>query len=83
MTDFFLKDESFAKLKKQFDARSGSKRTQQDVDQFNKGVTDINAAANNFNTVNAELNKQRTGTMNDWDKAVKRYMDNYIPVQQR
>jgi uncharacterized protein (DUF1697 family) len=83
MTDFFLKEESFAKLKKQFDARSGSKRTQQDVDQFNKGVTDINAAANNFNAVNAELDKQRASTMNDWDKAVKRYMDNYIPVQQR
>ena len=33
MTDFFLKEENFTKLKKQFDSKPGSKRTQQDIDQ--------------------------------------------------
>lgn len=83
ITDFFLKEENFAKLKKQFETKPASKRTQQDIDQFNKGVNDINAAVNNYNAANNEMNKQRTNAMNDWDKAVKKYMDNYIPFQAR
>jgi hypothetical protein len=83
MTDFFLKEESFAKLKKQFDSKPAAKRTQQDVDQFNKAVNDINAAGDVFNNTNNALNKQRTSGLNAWNSAVKRYMDNYIPTQQR
>jgi hypothetical protein len=82
-TDFFLKEENFAKLKKQFETKPASKRTQQDIDQFNKGVNDINAAVNNYNATNTEMNKQRSNAVNDWDKAVKKYMDNYIPFQAR
>jgi hypothetical protein len=29
------------------------------------------------------MNKQRNNAVNDWDKAVKKYMDNYIPFQAR
>ncbi|MEO8403871.1 MAG: hypothetical protein ABI480_04735 [Chitinophagaceae bacterium] len=80
-TDFYLKEENFGKLKKQFDAKSGSKRTQADVDEFNKAVKDINDAGNAFNATNADLNKQRTAVNNDWEKAVKKYMDSYMPTQ--
>jgi hypothetical protein len=82
MTDYFLKEENFAKLKKQFDAK-GSKRTQQDIDQYNKGVNDMNAAGTTYNSTNNELNKQRTNSLNGWNNAVKKYMDAYIPTQQR
>ncbi len=83
MTDFFLKAENFAKLKKQFDSKSGSKRTQQDVDQFNKAVKEINDAGNDYNSINNDLNKQRSKTLDGWNNAVKRYMDEYIPVQKK
>src|SRR4030095_11107535 len=46
ITDFFLKEENFAKLKKQFETKPASKRTQQDIDLYNNGVNDINAAVN-------------------------------------
>ncbi len=83
ITDFYLKEENFAKLKKQFDAKQGSKRTQQDIDQFNKGVNDINTAVNTFNAYNNDLNKQRNNNLNGWNSAVKKYMDEYIPTQKR
>jgi hypothetical protein len=82
LTDYFLKEENFAKMKKQFDAK-GSKRTQQDIDQYNKGVNDMNAASNTYNSTNNELNKQRTSALNNWNSAVKKYMDGYMPTQQR
>src|SRR5882724_3987898 len=80
MTDYFLKEENFVKLKKQFDA---SKHTQKDVDQFNKSVEELNAAGKVYNVNNADLNKQRSANLDYWNKAVKTYMDNYIPYQQR
>lgn len=80
ITDFFLKEENFTKLKKKFDA---SKKTQKDVDEFNKAVNDVNAAGKTYNETNADLNKLRNSYIDDWNKAVKRYMDNYMPYQQR
>jgi|CXWL01.1.fsa_nt_gi hypothetical protein len=83
MSDYFLKEEDFNKIKKQFDAKPSGKRTQQDVDQYNKAVNDINYALNNYNAVNADLNKQRTAGLNDWNKTYSKYMDEYMPKQQR
>ena len=82
MTDFFLKEESFNKLK-QFDSKPANKRTQADVDQFNNAVNNMNAAGDFFNKVNNELNKHRNKLVNDWENAVKKYMDNYMLRQQR
>jgi hypothetical protein len=81
MSDYFLKEESFAKLKKQFEAQPSSRRTQKDVDQFNKEVDELNRAMKDFNKTNSELNKARTSVTNNWDKVYKKYMDDYIPVQ--
>ena len=83
LSDFFLKQENFVKLKKQFDSKPASKRTKQDVDQFNKAVDEINAASDAYNSRNDDLNKQRTVTLNGWNNAVKKFMDTYIPIQQR
>jgi len=70
-------------MKKQFDAKPAGKRTQQDVDNFNKAVNDINSALKTYNSVNADLNKQRSSMLNDWNKTYSKYMDEYMPKQQR
>ena len=69
------------KSNKLVNAKPSSKRTQQDVDQFNKTVNDINDALKIFNTTNNELNKERTSTLNDWNKTYSKYM--YMTKQQR
>jgi hypothetical protein len=81
LSEYFLKEENFAKLKKQFDAKPGSKRTQQDVDQYNKEVNELNDAMQVFNKTNNEMNKTRSSAINNWEKAYKKYMDNYMPTQ--
>jgi hypothetical protein len=80
MTDFFLKEENFKKIKKKFDM---SKKTQADADEYNKAVNDMNTAVNTYNLTNNELNKKRTAALDGWNKATKKYMDNYMPTQQR
>lgn len=80
MTDFFLKEENFKKIKKKFDS---SKKTQADADEYNKAVNDMNAAVNTYNSTNNELNKKRSTALDGWNKATKKYMDTYMPTQQR
>jgi D-ribose pyranose/furanose isomerase RbsD len=79
MSEYFIKEENFTKLKKQFDSKA--KKTQQDIDQFNKAVNETNAAMQDYNKSNQELNKARESALNKWNKVYKDYMDNYMPRQ--
>jgi hypothetical protein len=81
MAGYFLKEENFNKLKKQFESKSVSQRTKQDIDQYNNAVNDINADMQAYNKTNNELNKARTSALNNWEKVNKKYMDDYMPVQ--
>lgn len=83
ITDYFLKEEEFTKIKKQFDSKPASKRTQQDVDQYNNAVNDINTMLNKFNAALNDMNKESNATLNDWNKAYSKYMDEHMPKQQR
>lgn len=82
-TDFLMQQEAFAKMKKSFDSKPAAQRTQKDVDDFNKGVKDINFAVNTFNSTNNALNKERSRVLNNWNNASKQYLDQYMPVQKR
>ena len=70
LTDFYLKEENFDKIKKSLEAK-GSNKTKEDVDQYNKAVKDINASVNNFNQLNQELNKRRQEVVQNWEKSEK------------
>jgi hypothetical protein len=77
LTDFFVRQEEFDKMKKSFDANSN--RTKTDVDAYNKAVKDINNSANAFNQTNAKLNSGRTQTVNEWSATEKSFTDQHMP----
>lgn len=77
MLDFYLKKDSFEKLKKTVEAKAS--RTKEDVDAYNAGVRDINAASNQFNSLNENLNQQRTQLVEGWSTAQKAFADNHMP----
>jgi hypothetical protein len=83
LADYFLKEENFNKIKKQFDSKPSGKRTQQDIDEYNKAVNDINYARNNFNETNNSLNKERADGLNNWNKTYNNYLDDHMPKQAR
>ena len=78
VTDFFLKEENFEKLKTAMDVK-GNQRTQQDVDTFNKSVNDINAAVATYNQTNADLNNGRNDVNKNWTDAEKEFIDAHTP----
>ncbi|MDB5207529.1 MAG: hypothetical protein JWR72_2604 [Flavisolibacter sp.] len=79
VTNFILANDNFTKLKKSFDVLPAARRTQLDVDNFNKAVADINKGSNAYNKANTEINKQRTDVLNNWNKAVKDFFDAQMP----
>lgn len=79
ITAFLLAQENFKKIKKEFDAKPAAKRTQADVDAYNKAIDVINKASTAFNKNNTEINKQRTEVLKMWDGAVTRFMDVHMP----
>jgi hypothetical protein len=79
VTDFFLKQENFDKLKTDMDGKSDSQRTQQYVDNYNKAVNDLNAAVVSFNQNNDAMNNARNDVNNTWDNTEKVFIDAHTP----
>jgi hypothetical protein len=79
LTNYFMKEDSFQKTKKAFDAKKPADRKQEDVDQFNKGVEELNKAANEFNTTNTQLGDNRNKLIDNWNKTSQNFLDKYTP----
>jgi predicted DNA-binding protein len=79
ITDFLLLKENFEKAQKAMNQSSASKRTQADVDKYNKTVNEFNKSVSLYNKTNNELNKERQTLINQWNSTVDRFMDVHIP----
>ncbi|MDP4149704.1 MAG: hypothetical protein Q8927_07075 [Bacteroidota bacterium] len=79
LTDFFLKEEDFEKLKKAFNDKPASDRTKDDVNAYNKSVKDINQSVGAFNQTNQNLNSTRNQVLNNWSETQKRFADEHMP----
>lgn len=79
MIDYYLTLENFEKIKSAFDAKRESKRTQEDIDQYNKGVEDVNKAAETYNKINDALNEERGKLLDQWNNTVQDFLDKHVP----
>nr|WP_294859371.1 hypothetical protein [uncultured Fluviicola sp.] len=79
MADYFMVTENFDKVKKAFDEIPEKKRTQKDVDGYNKAVNDMNAGVNSYNATNQSLNKNRSALIDGWNNTASRFTDTHVP----
>ncbi|MBN1799040.1 MAG: hypothetical protein JW822_10705 [Spirochaetales bacterium] len=77
--DFYLKSESFLKVKKAFELKKESDRTQADVDKYNEKVDEVNKAREAYNKVNDELNRERKKMLDKWNKTKEVFIDKHVP----
>jgi hypothetical protein len=77
VSEFFLTQERFAAIKKEFEKKSSPSKAE--IDTYNKSVKDINTASNAFNNSNQSLNKDRSDILNDWNKTVNSFFDEHTP----
>lgn len=81
MTEFLIKKEDFEKIKKAFDAVPPNKRTQVEVDNYNKAIDEYNKAVNLYNKTNESLNTNRAKVINNWEATRKKFMDTHVPYK--
>jgi len=81
LTDYLLKTEEFAKMKKIFEAKSD--RTKDEVNAYNKSVKEINAAANTYNQTNTKNFNDRKQVQKDWEDADKKFGDEHMPYYKK
>lgn len=79
LQDFFLSKEQFENIKKAFDAKRSSDRTQEDVDLYNNALKKYNAGIDNYNTVIAKTNKGRTAAIDGYNEARDKFRNRHIP----
>jgi hypothetical protein len=79
MPEFLIKKEEFEKIKKAFDAKPVNKRTQAEIDDYNKAIADYNKAITDYNKSSAALNTAREKIFNNWEAARKRFLDVHVP----
>lgn len=82
LTDYFLKQENFEKIKKSFDIKPESSRTKQDVDAYNKAVKEINAGVNVYNSTNQKCNNTRNQIVDNWNQTKKTFYNAHMPYYQ-
>jgi len=79
VTSFFLKKENFERVKAAFDKIKSSKRTQADVDKYNKALNEYNQGINEYNNYSNTLNKRRTKLIDDWNRTAHKFTDEHVP----
>ncbi|MCU0429499.1 MAG: hypothetical protein MUF42_05955 [Cytophagaceae bacterium] len=79
LTNFYIEEDNFQKIKKAFDAKKPADRTQADVDQFNQAVNKLNKAVAEFNTTNQQLNENRKKLIDQWNKTSDAFLDKFTP----
>jgi hypothetical protein len=78
--DFLLAKDNFEKIKKSHDATPQNKKTQQQVDAYNKAVKDYNPRINAINAMNADMNKKRSAMLKIWNDASNDFLDKHTPT---
>ncbi|MEL6254020.1 MAG: hypothetical protein AAFR87_18575 [Bacteroidota bacterium] len=79
LTDFYLKKDSFQRIKKVIDGKEADQRTEEDVNTYNKAVAEYNAAVNEFNSTNDFLNKERSILIRRWNQTSDNFIDRHVP----
>lgn len=78
MSDYYLQQDNFKKIKANFDKVKANDRTQEDVDKYNSAVAAVNAAADKYNQTNQAQNSKRSELMKKWNQAVEDFLKKHV-----
>jgi hypothetical protein len=77
MTDFYIKKDTYEKVKRNFESKSRRERTKQDIKQYNKAVKEYNRAAKKANRILKSGNKKRQKYLENWNETVEEFFDRH------
>lgn len=79
VTDYYLKEENFTKMKKAFESKSDQARTKADVDAYNKAVNEMNAGVNVYNASNTKIVNDTNAMLANYNNTQSAFYDAHMP----
>lgn len=79
LQEFYLSKEQFENVKKAFDGKRSSDRTQEDVDSYNNALKKYNAGISTYNNVISGTNKERTAAIDGFNNARDKFSNRHTP----
>lgn len=77
--EYLVKASEFEKTRKAMEAKPASKRTQADIDAYNKAVNEMNQVLATSNKSLVALNAAREKVLNNWNLTVRKFMESHVP----
>lgn len=77
--DFLLKKGAVEKLQKSIESKSAAKRTEAEVEAYNKAIADYNDALKKFNTAVDAVNASRSKLIDKWNESSGKFTDKHVP----
>lgn len=77
ISEFTMANENFEKIKKDFEKNRNPSKAE--VDTYNNAVKDINSKSQKYNQTLNDLNKQRSESLNSWNKTINQFFDEHTP----
>jgi len=75
VNDFYIKKDNMEKLQKTMDSKN--KKTQPDIDQFNKAVNEYNLAVKQYNTMVNSANSKRSKMLDLWNQTGENFLERH------
>lgn len=79
LINFYLKKETYEKVKSEFEAKSEIERSRADITQYNKALTDYNRGVAEYNRIATEIAQKNSMLIESWDRAVQSFLDRQVP----
>jgi hypothetical protein len=79
--DFFIEEEKFLKIQKEFKNKPLKKYSQPEISAYNKVVKKNNHAVTNFIQLNNSINSSRKQTLYNWHATLKIFMDAHTLIK--
>lgn len=77
--DLALKKDRLERAKRSIDSTDPSRRSQEQIESFNKLVNEYNSLVNRANSVNNELNQKRKALTDQWNNLSDAFLSRHVP----
>jgi len=77
---FLMLNQKFQESKKTMDNKAANSRSKEEIDNFNKLVTQMNAEVGNHNKTINKFNVERSNSINNWNVTGDNFIAKYVPI---
>jgi hypothetical protein len=80
IVSFIMLNQKFQENKKTIDNKPASSRTKEEVDAFNKQVSELNKEVGFYNKLNMKYNADRQNVINSWNATGEAFLNKHVPI---